>query len=751
MSLAFLLSPLFVLPYVARATSTLAEATVIPPFHKMVPLTDPTHKDTDLGGGNASRCTEVLNLNCSKPVMPIQWCYATSEITDPHPKSNIIVRSPLAKNKTLLEPQWSNFNHTTVHDWTIHCSLSLHSLERADPHAHARAHLAVKRLCVPLPSVIPIVMWLTRALSDWLLSSLISMQMLLLGLICLPLVYAPLVLLYTGVFAVAIDAAKAVVGFTILITGLGPHRLKSHIIMIRAFTLIDRICLKMIIVCDRLVCSRVCKLFFIGVYVFLYLPCADATGRETPKVTFQDYFLPGVTRWDAIPYHDFRRVWWVALCAALGNISQEGWSLLQTARNEDLGSPGNPGTPAQTVVSENRNQRVFGTILNYIEATSHLYHYVSTTFANDGRGLFTYLYVVGHLPYTHEERTTLDAEWRDATIASVGIKYTPKAVFEWTNYVNVLADKLGKTEHEKRVKYLAGFPSSFDVLVVAERARPGNGSYVHPANYPAHHPQAGDAHPLAGQPDIVATATAFYGEWARMCNEGLIKTIPKGFARRVYSDGDSGSDDEHANMARDRSTPKTVCLVCGGLGHASKVDGVGTCLTAKLGVHVPREHLSQIKYPELLGYKAPYAMWQSKFVRNSNSHSRAQSSNHSRDTSRHGKARMTDAPPPQATWSDESERLANPPWMDEPPLPDEQEFAARLHAQQQSRMRRQHKGPSNRRPNTSRPRARQSDKPPPQSQETPQNSAQDAYESYHESDEDEQGRLAVATGNITFN
>ena len=358
----------------------------------------------------------------------------------------------------------------------------LHSLERADPHAHARAHLAVKRLCVPLPSVIPIVMWLTRALSDWLLSSLISMQMLLLGLICLPLVYAPLVLLYTGVFAVAIDAAKAVVGFTILITGLGPHRLKSHIIMIRAFTLIDRICLKMIIVCDRLVCSRVCKLFFIGVYVFLYLPCADATGRETPKVTFQDYFLPGVTRWDAIPYHDFRRVWWVALCAALGNISQEGWSLLQTARNEDLGSPGNPGTPAQTVVSENRNQRVFGTILNYIEATSHLYHYVSTTFANDGRGLFTYLYVVGHLPYTHEERTTLDAEWRDATIASVGIKYTPKAVFEWTNYVNVLADKLGKTEHEKRVKYLAGFPSSFDVLVVAERARPGNGSYVHPAS-----------------------------------------------------------------------------------------------------------------------------------------------------------------------------------------------------------------------------------------------------------------------------
>ena len=50
-----------------------------------------------------------------------------------------------------------------------------------------------------------------------------------------------------------------------------------------------------------------------------------------------------------------------------------------------------------------------------------------------------------------------------------------------------------------------------------------------------------------------------------------------------------------------------------------------------------------------------------------------------------------------------------------------------------------------------RPRARQADVPPPPSQETPQNSAHDAYESYHESDEVEQGRLAVATGNITFN
>ena len=124
MSLAFFLSSLFVLPYVARATSTLAEATVIPPFHKMVPLTDPTHKDTDLGGGNASRCTEVLNLNCSKPVMPIQWCYATSEITDPHPKSNIIVParpSPRIRRSSNRNGAISTTPPCMIGPFTAHC------------------------------------------------------------------------------------------------------------------------------------------------------------------------------------------------------------------------------------------------------------------------------------------------------------------------------------------------------------------------------------------------------------------------------------------------------------------------------------------------------------------------------------------------------------------------------------------------------------------------------------------------------
>ena len=134
------------------------------------------------------------------------------------------------------------------------------------------------------------------------------------------------------------------------------------------------------------------------------------------------------------------------------------------------------------------------------------------------------------ISHTADERIELESEWKEATMSSVGIKYTPDAVFKWAEYVNTLADKLNKSELEKRNKYLSGFPNSFDVLVVAERARPDAGSYTHPAVYPVHHPSAGAAHPHAGQPDIDAMAMAFYGEWSRMVSQGLIKQIPKGFA-----------------------------------------------------------------------------------------------------------------------------------------------------------------------------------------------------------------------------
>ena len=84
-------------------------------------------------------------------------------------------------------------------------------------------------------------------------------------------------------------------------------------------------------------------------------------------------------------------------------------------------------------------------------------------------------------------------------MSSVGIKYTKNAVFKWADYVHTLGSKINKSERDKRVKYLEGFPRSSDVMIVPERSRGAIGSYTHPVAYPTYHPSSGLIHPLAGQ------------------------------------------------------------------------------------------------------------------------------------------------------------------------------------------------------------------------------------------------------------
>ena len=477
--------------------------------------------------------------------------------------------------------------------------------------------------------------------------------------------------------AVCLDVALAVFGFMLLIV-TAPPTTHAHAIS----------CIMM--ACMRIIRSRLMVKVVVFVYTTTTLVHSSlAAGDETPTVNTMEYFLPGVTRWDGIPFHEFRLVWWLALCTALGNISQDGWSLLQTARDQDQGGPSNPGTVAQRLQSSNRNQRLFGAILNYIEPTSTVYRYVTRTFANNGRGLFNYLHVVGHLPYTSDERTTMENEWTDATMATVGIKYTCGAVFKWAEYVDRLAEKLNKSERDKRVKYLAGFPSSFDVMIVPERARGAVGNYTHPANYPAHHPDAGTAHPLAGQPDIHAIAQAFYSEWARMIRTGAIKSVPRGMANRIEEETNDDDTSESANMVRDRITPHTVCAVCGGAGHAGNVEGLGMCLTARLNHRIPNSDLAQFRYPQ--GYNPPrFNSFRSNQPRSNPNPNRDRHENYPRPNphlNSRPRPRVRFAEPnDDHTTTDSMQATYEEMWYDEPP-PDEQEFAARLHAEHHSRAR----------------------------------------------------------------
>ena len=62
-----------------------------------------------------------------------------------------------------------------------------------------------------------------------------------------------------------------------------------------------------------------------------------------------------------------------------------------------------------------------------------------------------------------------------------------------------------------------------------------------------------------------------------------------------------------------------------GIGHAGKVDGVGSCLTARLGHRIDHKDLARISYPD--GYNAPRFMYKPK-----NSFSKARAAERENDS-----------------------------------------------------------------------------------------------------------------------
>ena len=85
-----------------------------------------------------------------------------------------------------------------------------------------------------------------------------------------------------------------------------------------------------------------------NIIMFLLFFCVTGAMAVDPQLQKNQWnVLSGVTVWNGKPQYEFRINWFLLLCGALGAIVQDGWTLLQTARDEDLGGPANPGTPQQ--------------------------------------------------------------------------------------------------------------------------------------------------------------------------------------------------------------------------------------------------------------------------------------------------------------------------------------------------------------------------------------------------------------------
>ena len=393
-------------------------------------------------------------------------------------------------------------------------------------------------------------------------------------------------------------------------------------------------------ICKTAVTMSTSTVFVVIVCVEVFAGHIDAVNPNTQK----DYdILPGMKMWDGKPYYEFRTTWWLALIGALGSIFQEGWTLIQTANGVDVGGPAGPvaaPTPAQMSQHANRNLRLFYCILNYISPKSTVHRIARTTFGGDGMGLFNFLHVFGHLPYTTRQLNARDAVWREATIETLKIPIDENTVYAWYEWVEEQGTKLQKTSVAKREKFLDGFPESFDHIVMPERTSSMNGGFgqfVFPVNYPNHYPAAlaGQPHPRAGEPDTERLAQMWTHDWQDFILMGKIRKKPMSanqithipedmvfkleaeearpterFAKfddlmeiRASEQGKAYQIIEHGDeqlclaIKKDSITPKTVCMTCGGRGHVSRVDGL-TCMTLTLGVEVPKDVVRQVTYPD---------------------------------------------------------------------------------------------------------------------------------------------------------
>jgi hypothetical protein len=328
----------------------------------------------------------------------------------------------------------------------------------------------------------------------------------------------------------------------------------------------------------------------------------------------KDYnYLPGVKRWNGVPYHEFITVWWVALVVALGAIVQDGVTLLETAEGNDPNASSTDAGELRRFTA--RNSRVFACIANYLEPDCRPLTIANAEFPNDGAGLFKWLKVYGDLKVDSETKQGWLNEWNEATMAKVGIPLKPHGIWLWLEWVEDFGKpkKLNATLAQKRKKLLEGFPDSFDNVIAQERIKPDPGSYTIPTNYPAHHPKAGTAHPQRGQADLFALVTALEPEWTRRCKRGYIKPVPRGMVNEVYDDDDYDVNDDYAPSDDDRTEygnavtrskidQRFVCTWCGGRGHSSEVEGIGQCLTKRLNITIPKEELKATKYPDGITY-----------------------------------------------------------------------------------------------------------------------------------------------------
>ena len=245
--------------------------------------------------------------------------------------------------------------------------------------------------------------------------------------------------------------------------------------------------------------------------------------------------IPGFenTTYSGTPSKGFLKGPWRKIRAALGNISQDGSTMLDVLDQKDpgagAGTPGGAGTAAQQAQHAARERRLYAIICKITNVDSGLMIDLETDYVDQGRLAALYFRDENNLPLTQDERDNLQTEWTAASVATLNITMDQNCMFKLLNWIRDKKDDFipPKTNAEQYSKVLTGAPECLFQEVVQEQKRLNllapNPTYVFPANYPANHPQAGNAHADAGQPDPLSLTKALSTHLRLMIDKGLVR------------------------------------------------------------------------------------------------------------------------------------------------------------------------------------------------------------------------------------
>mmetsp|Transcript_73838 Transcript_73838/g.202891 ORF Transcript_73838/g.202891 Transcript_73838/m.202891 type:complete len:163 (+) Transcript_73838:36-524(+) len=156
-------------------------------------------------------------------------------------------------------------------------------------------------------------------------------------------------------------------------------------------------------------------------------------------------------------------------------------------------------------------QRLYAVILQKISRGSTLYH-LFTTYANfmaEGIAVYDYIFHVGHVDFSEDQIKALIDIWNNMTLMNMKVPIDANSLYFWRQVISKAGEPLNKGPRQARRKFYIGLPESFDAVVSNEQRIEGDGTCVFPANYPAHHPRAGNVHLQANSPDLDLMARVF--------------------------------------------------------------------------------------------------------------------------------------------------------------------------------------------------------------------------------------------------